>query len=61
MCAAFWRGALADGERGLGASAVGVEDEALDALVGFGGGDARVALNTMELAVRHAEASERRS
>ena len=50
--------ALADRERGLGEAGVRVEDEALDALVGFGGGDARVALNTLELAVRHAEASE---
>ena len=35
-----------------------VDDEALDAVVGLANGDARVALNTLELAVRHAAASE---
>ena len=44
--------ALADGERGLARWGVGVEAEALRALVELSGGDARVALNTLELAVK---------
>ncbi len=43
--------ALADSERGLGAMAVDLDDEAREALVGLAGGDARVALNALELAV----------
>ncbi len=44
--------ALADGERGLAGFGVEVEAEALAALVELSGGDARVALNTLELAVK---------
>ena len=44
--------ALADGERGLAGWGVGVEAEALRALVELSGGDARVALNSLELAVK---------
>ena len=43
--------ALLDAKRGLGALAVRVEPEALDLLALRSGGDARVALNTLELAV----------
>lgn len=43
--------ALLDAKRGLGALAVRVEPEALDLLAFRSGGDARVALNTLELAV----------
>jgi putative ATPase len=42
--------ALADPERGLGGREVTVEPEALDRIVGLAGGDARVALTTLELA-----------
>lgn len=48
--------ALADGERGLGDLRVKVEDDALDHLVEFSGGDARVALNGLEAAVLAARA-----
>ncbi|HEV8354913.1 MAG TPA: replication-associated recombination protein A [bacterium] len=43
--------ALADRERGLGALAVEFEPGALDQLVGVANGDARILLNTLELAV----------
>src|SRR5207244_13171869 len=42
--------ALADVERGLGGRGVTVEPAALDRLVELAGGDARVALTTLELA-----------
>jgi putative ATPase len=42
--------ALADPERGLGASGVTIEPAALDALVNLANGDARVALGTLEFA-----------
>ena len=48
--------ALDDADRGLGQSTVTVDANALDALAQLGGGDARVALNTLEAAVRDAEA-----
>ena len=44
--------ALADDERGLAGAGVEVGEEALAALVELSGGDARVALNTLELAVQ---------
>ncbi len=50
------RQALADEERGLGASGVTVEDDAVDALAASVGGDARIALNAIESAVVGAEA-----
>jgi putative ATPase len=43
--------ALADAERGLGRVPVQVDEEALDHLVRIAGGDARNALNALELAV----------
>ncbi|MCL6599629.1 MAG: replication-associated recombination protein A, partial [Alicyclobacillus macrosporangiidus] len=43
--------ALADGERGLGAYAATVTDAALDVIVRIAAGDARRALNALELAV----------
>ena len=46
--------ALDDPERGLGAAAVEVTAEAMDALVQLSGGDARVALNALEFAVADA-------
>src|SRR5207249_3700981 len=44
--------ALADEERGLGAQRLDIEPEALEHLVAASGGDARVALNAMELAAQ---------
>ncbi len=48
--------ALEDAERGLGPNPPLVEADALDALAQYGAGDARVALNALEAAVRDAEA-----
>jgi putative ATPase len=45
------RRALADEERGLGGHSVAVEDDALEAIVQLAQGDARKALNILELAV----------
>jgi putative ATPase len=44
--------ALADRERGLGALGLGMTGDALDFIAGEAGGDARVALNTLETAAR---------
>jgi putative ATPase len=44
------RRALADEERGLGGRGLSAEDSALQAIATFANGDARVALNTLELA-----------
>jgi putative ATPase len=44
------RRALADTERGLGESGLAIEEEALSELLRFGAGDARRALNTLEVA-----------
>jgi putative ATPase len=48
------RRALTDAERGLGASGVETEDEALESLAQLASGDARKALNLLELAVADA-------
>lgn len=45
------RMALADKERGLGALVVNMEEDALNLLADMSGGDARIALNALELAV----------
>src|ERR1051326_1418387 len=42
--------ALSDKERGLGNSGIGITDEALGALTTYANGDARTALNALELA-----------
>ena len=47
--------ALADAERGLGASGVEAEDEALRALAAYASGDARTALNALEVAAQLAQ------
>jgi putative ATPase len=54
--------ALADGERGLAGLDLALEPEALEHIVGMAGGDARVALNTLEAAALLAgeESGERR-
>jgi len=46
------RQALADKERGLGQEQIEVSDETLKALANIGNGDARNALNTLEIAVK---------
>ncbi len=48
--------ALTDPERGLGAQQVAVDVDAMDRLVALSGGDARIALNSLELAVQAAAA-----
>ncbi len=49
--------ALHDSERGLGSKPLPpIEPEVIDALAAYGAGDARVALNALEAAVRDAEA-----
>ncbi len=50
--------ALTDEERGLGKSGVRVSDEIIKELGALAGGDARVALNTLELAVTSAKSLE---
>ncbi len=50
--------ALNDNERGLGAYGADITDEALDALADIVGGDARHALNAIELAVLTTDKSE---
>jgi putative ATPase len=47
--------ALTDPERGLGASGLELEPAAMDELLRFGGGDARRALNTLEIAAELAQ------
>ena len=49
--------ALTDPEKGLGREGVSLEPEALDRLVELSGNDARIALNTLELAASVASAS----
>jgi putative ATPase len=46
--------ALTDTERGLGAQLVAVDTDAIERLVTLSGGDARIALNSLELAVQAA-------
>jgi putative ATPase len=50
--------AIADAERGLGASRLRVPEDALAAIVGWANGDARAALNLLELSARLAKASD---
>jgi len=52
------RRAIEDGERGMGAFNAVIEDSALDALADISGGDARHALNAIELAVMTTERAE---
>jgi putative ATPase len=51
--------ALADRERGLGARELAAEDAALAEIVSLAGGDARVALNLLELATERLGAGDR--
>jgi len=50
--------ALADRERGLGAESVAVDDDAQHAIALYANGDARVALNLLELSVAAAPAAD---
>ncbi len=52
--------ALRDEERGLGATSLAIDDEARTMLVGLANGDARAALNTLELAAAAAPGEPRR-
>ncbi len=54
---ALLRSALADGERGLGAQQLAADDAALDAIAHAADGDARRALNMLELAAGLVEAA----
>ena len=54
------RRALADAGRGLGALGLDVEDEALGAMARYANGDARVALNLLEMSSGAAAAGSRR-
>jgi putative ATPase len=58
--AAIIRRALGDAERGLGSSGLELEREALDELVRFASGDARSALNTLEVAATLARQAGRK-
>jgi putative ATPase len=53
------RRAMADAERGLGADALDVDDDAIALLTRAAGGDARSGLNLLELAASSAAADER--
>jgi putative ATPase len=53
--------ALADPERGLGGSGVGASMETLALVASLAGGDARIALHTLDLAVSLARAAKRAS
>lgn len=53
--------ALADSNRGLGSLEVKLDDEALDLLVSLAGGDARTALNILEVASQEARRDNRES
>ncbi|HJQ67921.1 MAG TPA: replication-associated recombination protein A [Blastocatellia bacterium] len=56
--AQIMRSAVEDRERGLGDQTVIAPDEVLGAIAGYASGDARVALNTLELAASVAEPDE---
>lgn len=57
--AAILRRALADRERGFGALKIKIADESIEFLAAAANGDARIALNALELAVRGAKSTKR--
>lgn len=57
--AAILRRALADRERGFGALKIKIADEPIEFLAAAANGDARIALNALELAVRGAKSTKR--
>ncbi len=52
---ALLRRALGDAERGLGASGIEADDEALETIAAYASGDARTALNALEVAAKLAD------
>ncbi len=56
--AAILRRALDDSERGLGSEHVAMDEEALSAIAVYANGDARAALNVLELSIAAAPAAE---
>lgn len=50
--------AIADAERGLGKEKIAIDDDAISMLANFSSGDARAALNTLDLAVKTATPSD---
>ncbi|MGE0103915.1 MAG: replication-associated recombination protein A [Blastocatellales bacterium] len=52
------RQSLTDVDRGLGGMRIEIDDEQLSLLAGYAGGDARTALNTLELAALNSRPSE---
>ena len=52
--------AISETERGLGGEVDGIEKEAVEALVSFAGGDARKALNALELAAIYIQDRDKR-
>src|SRR6267143_5665909 len=54
------RRALQDGERGLGRSGIGSSEETLTLIASISGGDARIALQTLEIAVGLAQRVKRK-
>jgi putative ATPase len=56
--AAILRRALDDSERGLGSEHVAMDEEALSAIAVYANGDARAALNLLELSIAAAPAAE---
>src|ERR1700678_1187175 len=52
---ALLRRALTDAERGLGASGISADDEALATIASYSSGDARNALNALDVATTRAE------
>ncbi len=52
---ALLRSALRDAERGLGATGIDADDEALTSIATYASGDARTALNALEVSARLAE------
>ncbi|HEV2109487.1 MAG TPA: replication-associated recombination protein A [Thermomicrobiales bacterium] len=55
------RRALEDRQRGLGEQGLSIDDDALDLLINFANGDARFALNTLELAATGTGYAEERT
>ena len=52
------KNALGDPVRGLGARKISISDEALSAIASYAGGDARIALNTLESAAKMAAGAD---
>jgi len=55
------KAAVADKTRGIGGEVEGIDENALDSLASFAGGDARKALNTLEQAAVYAKSRRKKS